>query len=122
MHKLSIFLIVALSVVFTVSCNPPRESKPTQPVSDKPAETEAECLLRGGEWKVASVFAEKYACFIKMQDAGKSCTDSSQCMGKCLATERSAPPVTGVCSDSNIRLGCYSEVINGKLGSRVCVD
>src|SRR5690606_9042494 len=43
----------------------------------------AECLLEGNHWRRVCI-DHRFACIASYADAGKSCTDSSDCMGNCV--------------------------------------
>lgn len=65
-------------------------------------------------------------CVIPFADAGKSCTDASQCEGKCIAEEAGPQPDAqspkGMCQADDRMFGCYSTVENGKIATTICVD
>lgn len=64
-------------------------------------------------------------CIHTYADAGKVCTDSAQCSGKCLATgheEASTAPVQGQCQHDDHQFGCYAQVNNGHRAATICVD
>ena len=60
-------------------------------------------------------------CNIKTNDAGKKCTDSSQCEGNCIA--KTINDTSGVCTDfKELGDGCgWFVLINGK-ASELCVS
>ena len=76
----------------------------SRPVGAKPTipTTEAECLDRGGSWTTLGLpMPDKpKTCDLKASDAGKVCTDSTQCQGACLAPPGavSGGAATGACS------------------------
>ena len=63
-------------------------------------------------------------CVVPYPDAGKMCTDSSQCTGKCQAEgTASGAPATGKCQASaHDKYGCYSEIIADVAQGTVCLD
>ncbi len=64
-------------------------------------------------------------CVRPYADAGKSCTDSSQCDGKCIGDAGAAPDapqVAGQCQADDRLFGCYSEIKGGKAANAICVD
>jgi hypothetical protein len=64
-------------------------------------------------------------CIRPFADAGKQCTDSAQCDGKCIGTSdqsTTAAPVSGTCQADDRLFGCYSEVLGGKAVNAICVD
>lgn len=83
------------------------------------AATEAECLAKGGRWGQWGLLPEEY-CQIPSKDAGKSCTDGSECQyGLCMNREQRSP---GVCASYRHEFGCYSIIRNGQPESTLCVD
>jgi len=61
-----------------------------------------------------SGFCFGQACVKKTPDAGRTCTDSAQCVGGCLARPNTPPgPGTGACSPTAITLGCHVWVSKG---------
>lgn len=87
------------------------------PIGD--AASEKECLEKGGRWGQWGLLPQEY-CQIPSQDAGKSCTDGSQCeYGLCMNREQSAQ---GVCATYRQEFGCYSTIVNNQPGPAICVD
>lgn len=58
-------------------------------------------------------------CNLKTSDAHKSCTDSSQCEGICLAENEISK--SGRCSDRKLVLGCIFEMTNRE-SVEICFD
>jgi hypothetical protein len=80
-------------------------------------ESEQACLAAGGNWANIGLPGMPKRCDLKAGDANRSCTDSSQCEGMCLAPE-SVPPgasATGHCSPYVRNFGNLREVVNGKV-------
>lgn len=68
-------------------------------------------------------------CIVKFADAGKTCQDSSECLGDCTITEMPEKklfgknqPISGQCTTFNSPFGCYGLVKNGKTDGIMCVD
>ena len=82
------------------------------------------CRMRGGEWTRYGL-PPKPVCLMKTKDAGKSCTDSSQCQGACV---NYGPNLTrgqkakGECTAKNIVIGCFTSIKDGKAEMSLCVD
>ena len=98
------------------------ESPQSRPeVVDDPAA----CKSRGGEFRPVCRM-HKPACVIRYPDAGKRCTDKSQCAGLCIVD--SARPLElgenakGRCQEDDDPCGCKIEVKNGKVAGGICVD
>jgi len=80
-----------------------------------------ECRQRGGSLRrgVGVTFGvpEYFVCVVPYADAGKECTDSSQCDGDCLVWEsdiKYGEEVAGKCqAETPIESGCYAQVRNG---------
>ena len=65
-------------------------------------------------------------CVVPFADAGKSCTDASQCEGQCIAEEAGPQPDAqspgGLCQADDRLFGCYSTIESGKVANTICVD
>lgn len=85
--------------------------------------TEAECKVAGGGWGPVGLMGTP-ACTIKSPDAGKVCSDSSECAGDCWSQEVGAAGTkgTGFCQPTNMPFGCHSEVKGGILQPALCAD
>lgn len=144
LHFLPKFLSISLLPIGLLACqntqkNPIQdEAKPT--ISEKkllefddgfpPKPSQAElddCIAKGGIMSRQGM-AGGYMCVISYADAGKSCTDGSECQsGECLVDNSSrynpyTQTVTGMCKINNSPFGCFSTIENGKVGYSVCVD
>jgi len=84
---------------------------------------EKACKRSGGTWKPVGM-ARSMACITGYPDAGKSCTDSSQCKGGCLYDHQrsNGNQVFGKCKEDNNNFGCSMFVKNGKRAGGMCVD
>lgn len=85
----------------------------------------AACKARGGE--VRPVCRRQVPrCVVHFSDAGKSCSNKSQCRGRCLANPENAgktgDSATGQCEQDDDPCGCKFEVKNGKIAAGICVD
>lgn len=70
-------------------------------------------------------------CEVPYADAGKTCTEKTDCLGRCLlqltgtaaTNPKPGTPVTGRCEASNATFGCFTTVEDGKTtDAGVCVD
>jgi len=87
-----------------------------EPVAPGEDENEKSCEEKGGSWERRFV---GYICNFPASDAGKTCTDSSQCVGMCLTDD---PTKTeGTCSEMQIVYGCISPLENGRV-TPMCID
>ena len=69
------------------------------------------CEKQNGTWIVGS--AEYGAkCILQYPDAGKECTNSDQCEGKCVTNIISQLGKTGTCQKNNDNQGCFNAIEN----------
>lgn len=63
-------------------------------------------------------------CIVSFKDAGKVCSDSSECSGRCMAQNSPQPdkPAKGVCAPDNQPCGCFQTVEKGLAGYPLCAD
>jgi hypothetical protein len=87
------------------------------------------CEADGGRVATVGLLGHEH-CVGPMKDAGKSCTDGSQCgAGQCVWDERSSktPPAAGanaagVCPGTNFGFGCAVRISGGKSQGGMCID
>jgi hypothetical protein len=82
------------------------------------------CAAKGGTVRPVCI-SRAPMCVIPYSDAGKRCTDKSQCKGRCLTDTGPRPgkkKVEGRCEANNDPCGCFQTVEKGRLGSALCVD
>jgi len=88
-----------------------------------------QCKASGGKVEKVGMVGTP-ACVIPAADAGKTCSDSSECQGRCLVEDWEGdrpPPIgtksKGMCEASNLTFGCIAEVRRGRIATPfVCVD
>lgn len=93
----------------------------TPPAQDAAAST---CLAGGGTMTQVGKL-QTWKCVTPYKDAGKACTDSSQCEGDCqtsVTTQTGSAPISGTCQANNSHFGCSATVEKGQLGRAICVD
>ena len=86
--------------------------------------TEAACSAKGGKWGKVGM-RQQFACELRTNDAGKACTDSSQCQVACIVVDANIAPsskVTGQCYGSTLLFGCRAYVRDGKAEPTLCAD
>ena len=92
---------------------------------DEPsAEEIKQCEDVGGAVQRAGL-AGYYHCVQEYPDAGKVCSDSSECEGTCRtqSSEAVGKPGTGTCQEVDVAFGCFAMVSNGVVdGGMLCVD
>jgi hypothetical protein len=85
---------------------------------------EKACKKLGGTWQAVGM-RQSMACITKYPDAGKSCTDNSQCKGGCLdvTPHDHVGDRIGKCKTDNDHFGCTSYLTQGKRdGPVLCID
>jgi hypothetical protein len=89
----------------------------------------AKCLAEGGHVERVGML-QREGCIHTFEDAGKRCTDGSQCLGgHCSWNPRGPrpaklpePPVVGQCVVDDNPFGCREWVEGGKIRIDICVD
>ena len=123
------------TAIFITACGGTSSSKTDKPADPiKPAvslselaqsiKSESACKAKGGQWQRVGML-QALACVLPTSDAGKACTDASQCQMSCLVVNPALKPgskATGQCSDSTNVFGCKTYVKNGKVEGTLCID
>lgn len=84
----------------------------------------ARCEAAGGEIRRDGLAGWEH-CIQTMPDAGKSCSDSADCLDRCLIPGGDADigvVATGQCSQEDRQFGCYQSVEEGRTEPTICVD
>jgi hypothetical protein len=87
----------------------------------------AECTAKAAFLDHRGMFG-KVMCVTPFPDAGKACSDKSNCSGRCIIAYEKlggiADPshATGQCQADDAQFGCYSEIVGGKVTQPICVD
>jgi hypothetical protein len=136
MRVLRTVLVAAFGALALVGCAP--QDGPQRPVPpsggekgenqsynrDMGAEDRAACLAEGGTVQRRGMLGMEQ-CVHAYADAGKQCSDSAQCQGKCVGSAGAVSPdkaASGTCQADDRLYGCYAEVRNGKAVAAICVD
>ncbi|MET3666316.1 hypothetical protein [Caulobacter sp. 1776] len=95
----------------------------TQPAAPSADNLAAACSAKGGAIQPVGK-AQIPTCVTPYADAGKACTDKSQCQGACVLEGNLEPQgdVSGTCQKTDRQFGCYAKVVNGKATAAICVD
>lgn len=121
--------IAVVALIVTAACAQsapePQVSVGERPNAGQSAPPDAQlCSSQGGEVRRVCMLGRQM-CVVPYPDAGKTCSDSSECGGRCLYdgdAVQPGTPVTGYCQKDNDPCGCFSEVEDGKLGGGLCID
>ena len=115
--------LVTASIGLTISC---AGERPRTTLSK--AEKEA-CLADGGRLAMMGLFGGE-GCARPMTDAGKACTDGSQCQGRTCLLDTGRPDfkppaddaqVVGQCAPTDHNFACRWRVFDGR-ARQLCVD
>ena len=118
-------LVVAIAAMpFLFGCQPKEPA-----VAGLTVPTVEQCKASGGKVETVGMVGTP-ACVIPTADAGKMCSDSSECQGRCLVEDwkgdrppRVGTQSKGICETSNLTFGCIAEVRRGRIATAfVCVD
>lgn len=124
---------LAASTLALVACSPTPAPEPMVPAAEAPANLDppkmtvssSACTARGGEMQQVGRM-QSWQCVVTYADAGKRCTDASQCEGQCeIAGNSGIAPgtaATGVCQADSNRFGCRTTVKDGKAEATLCID
>jgi|GEM_PF-2603030 hypothetical protein len=84
----------------------------------------AACDAEHGKWQRIGK-AGFPACVHQSRDAGKACSDASECQFGCdagMQKPASSGPVTGKCAANDDHFGCHAWVEHGRIKESVCAD
>jgi hypothetical protein len=114
-------VVAFLAVMTLVAC-----ADETASIADTPKEqpTLENCARLGGYVQRVGLLGNE-ACVVAYKDAGKACTDGSQCEGDCWGEARPYKPdepAVGKCQPTNMPFGCNSRINNGVASPVLCVD
>ena len=115
---------LAAAAILAAACTP---QTTTAVGSDAPMQSAdaSACAARGGVMKQVGRM-QSWQCVVTYADAGKPCTDGSQCQGDCRVegnTGLAAGAATaGVCQADSNRFGCHATVENGVTRGTICID
>lgn len=122
-------LALALLVSCTTGSTPMdhAEFTPVTFASTKATAAEKEaCEKAGGEIKQVGRLRAEH-CIQPYPDAGKLCTDKTECLGWCIfevgdSEPTPGTPADGICQLTTDSFGCTTLVNDGKIEGTICVD
>lgn len=121
----AVFLL-ACSTSTTAEDEPVEFRKVTFASTQATAAEKADCENAGGQiLKRGRLQAEH--CVQPYPDAGRSCTDATDCLGRCLLEVEVENPVpgtasVGVCQADTNDFGCRTFINGGKIEGTICID
>lgn len=130
-HVLKDSLLIATLLVLTAcnntsnitsSTNPPQTMSLSQLANS--LKSEKACAEHNGKWQKVGKL-QMPACILTPKDAGKACTDSSQCETRCIAKDpepKAGEKADGICADSTNLFGCQTYIKDGRSEGTLCID
>ena len=129
------FFAVGLISLFATACahTPAKQAGASsatmhhRPSDEEIAKKREDCVKNGGIFQVAGR-AGGWICITEFADAGKECSDGSECLGKACyiydreSTPKIGEPAHGLCRRDSNPFGCHARVINGQFAGYRCVD
>jgi len=122
-------LIVLTVALLACSCSSWRDWRMERSVEHSRAAALAQidqekCRSEGGTIRGVGMFGTP-ACVKPFQDAGRACSDKSDCLGLCKAPEDSSIGTrsSGTCQrDTHDIYGCYNKIERGVVVGGICLD
>jgi hypothetical protein len=113
-----LFALTAVAALLLSACAPT-----AQPAAPSAQSMASACAAKGGSIQPVGR-AQIPTCVTPYADAGKACTDKSQCQGACIAEGNleAQGATSGQCQKTDRQFGCYAKVVNGKSTGAICVD
>ncbi|WP_407470585.1 hypothetical protein ABFU67_21260 [Xanthomonas campestris pv. raphani] len=126
------WMYTTLSALLLAACSNTPTTQPSQAAGVTPAPSTststsptdaAACTAKGGQMRPVGRM-QTPRCVVPYADAGKTCTDNSDCSGDCLATSivPAGTATSGTCQRDSDRFGCRQEVVGGMGQAALCID
>jgi hypothetical protein len=121
------YFTVQLTLVAMLAAGASNQPAATAKPAFKAPNGRAACLAAGGQWTWPGMPGQgvpedfQGMCIVKLPDAGKPCSSSSQCLGTCRASDITGTKAKGVCSSTNYAAGCFTLVEEG-VARAICAD
>ncbi|MEA9753008.1 hypothetical protein VDG03_18735 [Xanthomonas campestris pv. raphani] len=121
------WMYATLSALLLAACSNTPTTQPSQAAGVTPAPSTsadaAACTAKGGQMRPVGRM-QTPRCVVPYADAGKTCTDNSDCSGDCLATSivPTGTATSGTCQRDSDRFGCRQEVVGGMGQAALCID
>ncbi len=85
------------------------------------------CESLGGLVRPGGILQAEH-CVQTLSDAGKVCSDATDCLGRCILLDDTSPDLqpgtaeTGVCEVDDSPFGCTALVNDGRYEGTICID
>lgn len=116
--------LVLLSSLALAACSSTPPQTPAADVAAAEADAAATCSAQGGTLKPIGRL-QRMTCVVTYADAGKTCSDKSDCSGRCLASGEvvAGSPASGTCQrDATQNFGCMQWIEGGVARPTICID
>ena len=119
MIRLAVIIAGALTASACVTYNGGDDAEPRSEL--------AQCAAKGGTVERRGILNLEM-CVLPYSDAGKVCTDGSQCEGFCLASsntetgETGTADAEGMCQADDQLFGCVARIEDGIVQPTLCID
>ena len=123
--------IMGIAILCLAACASPEPVAPPEVPESTEAYVEGNmklCAAEGGSYQREGMLGW-WRCTMPYSDAGKACSDRSDCEGKCLTGADNGGDwsfetggARGVCQATDSPFGCYAEIIDGRVNGTLCVD
>lgn len=134
LNRWSLVLLSSLVLAACSGTRPQDTATATGPGSEAAAQSPAEtaeaavsadaCAAQGGTMTPIGRL-QRMTCVVAYADAGKTCSDTRDCTGRCLASGdvTAGTRATGTCQrDVSENFGCRQRIEGGVAGATLCVD
>jgi len=131
MGALRNLVLMALGACALGACTPQSAAPEAPPVAggqsvsrEMSVADKAACTAAGGTVQRRGRMQAE-SCIHAFADAGKVCTDSAQCQGKCVGSAgdtAATGTVSGQCQADDRLFGCHAEIKGGKAVNAICID
>lgn len=127
-NRIALYFMGLFALIFVSACQTPAvtaEQNSTNNSLKSPENLAKECLAKGGTYTQQGRL-QMYRCVMNFSDAGKSCSDSSECQGSCLSSDTDIAAgtsnLTGTCAATDSPFGCRQIIEGGVSKGTLCVD
>lgn len=126
--RMALYFMGLFALMFVSACQTPAvtgEKNSSNYLSESSENLAKSCLAKGGTYTKQGRL-QAYRCVMQFSDAGKSCSDSSECQGSCLSSDTDiaagTPNSVGTCAATDSPFGCRQIIEGGISKGTVCVD
>ena len=124
-NRLVLCLMGLFSLLFISACQTHPMIDEQKSPTNSSENLAKECIAKGGDY-IKQGKLQMHRCVMQFSDAGKSCSDSSDCQGSCVNSELDIEPgksnQIGTCAANDSPFGCRQIIEGGVTKATLCVD